>query len=165
MKFRADHVIEGISLADYGEMYFDEAFNTKMRAAVRLECELLQLKREGSRITRSVRVEPQDREIPGPVAKVLGQTHFVYVEELEMDLATGEGTFRTIPSMLADKVITAGRLRFLDEGGNARRIVEGTVDVRIFGVGSVIEHFICSDVEKSYAEAAAFTRRYVAERR
>lgn len=165
MKFHADHVIEGISVADYGAMYFEEDFNDRLCRAVRLDREMLELRRDGSRVFRRVRVEPQDREIPGPVAKVLGQSRFSYVEELEMDLATGVGTWKTIPTLFADKVTAGGSLRFVDAGGHARRVVDGEIDVRMFGIGSIVERFICSDAEKSYADAAAFTRRYLAERR
>lgn len=165
MKFHADHVIEGISLADYGNLYFDEDYNVRMCVAVRLGRELLELRREGNRIFRRVKVHPQDREIPAPVAKVLGFSHFAYVEELTMDLDSNEGSWRTIPERMADKFDTRGTLRFLDAGGHARRIVDGEIDVKIFGIGTIVEKFICSDAEKSYAAAAAFARRYVAERR
>lgn len=164
MKFHADHVIEGISLADYGNLYFEEDFNVKLCLAVRLGRELLEYRRDGNHIFRRTMVHPQDREIPSPVAKVLGQSHFSYVEELTMDLDTNQGSWRTIPTLLPDKVDTRGTLRFLDAGGNARRIVDGEIDVKVFGIGRIIEKFICADAEKSYAAAAEFARRYVAER-
>lgn len=165
MKFRAEHSFEDLSLEAYGELYFDAAFNEGLCREVRLGRDEFEMRREGSRVLRKVRVEVQDRAIPGPVAKVVGTDRFAFVEELEMDLGTGEGSWRTIPTILADRVNSRGTLRFVPDGGSVRRIVEGEVDVSIFGIGSIVERFICADAEKSYADAAAYTRRYLASRR
>lgn len=163
MKFHADHVIDGISLADYGELYFEEAFNVALCHAVKLDRKTLKFERSGSRIVRHVHVEPQGREIPAPVAKVLGHSRFAYVDELEFDLATNQGSWKILPSIFPDKVTAGGTLRFADQGGAARRIVDGSVEVRVFGIGGIVERFICADAEKSYADAAEFTRRYLRE--
>lgn len=165
MRFESNHLLTGISRPEYAELYFDEDFNAALCVAVRLGRELLSLERTGTRITRRVRVEVQDRKVPAPVAKVLGTESFAYVEELSMDLATYEGRWRTTPVVLAEKFDTRGTLRFLDEGANVRRIVDGEIDVSFFGIGAIVERFICADAEKSYAAAAEFTRRYLTERR
>lgn len=165
MKFHADHVIDGISVADYGELYFDDDFNVALCEAIALDRAKLRFERDGSRILREVSVSPRGRELPRPIAKAIGHDRFSYVERLEIDLATGQGAWQILPSIFPDKVTAGGTLRFVDEHGNARRIVDGSVEVRVFGVGSLIERFICADAEKSYADAAAFTRRWVSEHR
>lgn len=164
MRFTADHVIEGLPLAKYKELYFEDEFNVALCRAVRLARRSLKFERTGDKVVRHVHVEPEGREIPAPVAKLLGQRRFSYVEELEMDLATGEGRWRTIPTLLPEKVDARGTLRFVDAGGSARRIVHGTIDVHVFGIGSIVERFICSDAERSYADAAVFTRAFIRER-
>ncbi len=164
MKFHADHTIAGISLADYAELYFEEAFNVALCQAVKLDRKTLRFERNGSKIVRHVQVEPQGREIPAPVAKVIGTTKFSYVDALEFDLATCEGKWTIQPGIFPDKVTAGGTLRFVDQGGSARRIVDGSVEVRVFGIGSIVERFICSDAEQSYADAAAFTERYLRDR-
>lgn len=164
MKFKADHLIEGIAVEDYGRMYFEDTFNDAMCVAVKLVRTPVKMERVGSKVVRHVFVEPQGREIPAPVAKVLGHSHFSYVEELEFDFSVNAGVWRTIPTILPDKVATSGTLQFVGEAGGTRRIVNGEIVVSIFGIGGIIERFICGDAEKSYADAAAFTRLWVSER-
>lgn len=165
MKFKADHLIEGIAVERYAQMYFEDAFNDAMCVAVNLVRKPIKMERTGNKVVRHVHVEPQGREIPGPVAKLLGQSRFGYVEELEFDFGTNEGVWRTIPTILPDKVTTGGTLRFVSESNGTRRIVHGDIEVRVFGIGGIVERFICSDAEKSYADAAEFTRRWVRENR
>lgn len=165
MKFHADHVIDGISLEAYGELYFDEAFNVALCQAIALDRTTLRFERDGTRILREVDVSPRGRELPAPVAKVIGTNRFSYVEHLEVDLATHEGRWTIRPAIFSDKVKAFGTLRFVDRDGTARRVVDGTVEVSVFGIGSIVERFICADAEKSYADAAEFTRRWVREHR
>ena len=163
MKFKADHLIDGITVEQYREMYFEDAFNDAMCVAVNLIRKPIKMERSGSKIVRHVHVEPQGREIPAPVAKLLGQSRFGYVEELEFDFSLNEGVWRTIPALIPEKVTTGGTLRFVGEGSATRRIVHGDIEVRMFGIGGIVERFICSDAEKSYADAAEFSRRWVRE--
>jgi hypothetical protein len=161
VKFQADHLIDGIAVEVYREMYFQDAFNDAMCVAVNLHRRPIKMERTGSKIVRHVHVEPQGREIPGPVAKLLGQSRFGYVEELEFDFSRNEGVWKTIPTILPDKVTSGGTLRFVGEGTGTRRIVHGEIEVRMFGIGGIVERFICSDAEKSYADAAEFSRGWV----
>ncbi len=160
MKFRAEATFTDIPLADYEALYFDDAFNDEMCKAVRLERTLLKKERTGDIIVRHTRVAPIGREIPAPVAKVIGASRIEYVEELTYDFAKHTGVWQTIPQVLPDKVETKGTLAFLSTGAGCTRISEGDINVKIFGVGGIVEKVIVGDVEKSYEDAARFTREY-----
>lgn len=164
MKFVCEHVIRGISQADYEKLYFDEDFNVAMCKAVNLDRSLIKRDDDGKHLTRHVKVSPRDREVPGPVAKIVGTTKVEYVEQLDYDWGRYRGTWRSISSIMTDKVESSGTLRFEAAGDGVKRIVDGDVKVKIFGVGGVIERFIIADVEKSYEQAAEFTRRWLAEK-
>lgn len=164
MKFKVEHAFSGISLADYEKLYFDEDFNVALCKAVELDRELIEREQKGSHLRRVVRVAPRGREIPGPVAKVLGADRIEYTEHLDYDFGTYRGTWKTISSVLPDKVESGGTFAFQAAGDGVKRILEGEVKVKIFGVGGMIERFIVADVEKSYDQAAGFTRDWLAKR-
>ena len=74
---------------------------------------------------------------------------------------TGRGTWKTISSLLTDKVDTKGSIAFAERGGAVERVVDGEIKVAIFGLGSIVEKFIVADVEKSYEKAAEFTQKWI----
>jgi len=162
MRFSVEHVFRGITLAEYERLYFDEDFNVALCAAVRLSRNVKKNTRSDEAISRIVKVGP-DREIPKPVQKVLGVERIEYEEHVDYRFGTFKGRWQTIPGVLPNKVKSEGSFSFTETAGGVRRLVEGDIEVRILGVGSVIEKFIVSDVEKSYADAAAFTQRYIDE--
>ena len=161
MKLRIEHVIRGIDLPAYEELYFDEAFQVALGASVKIDRELVRLDRGPDRIVRHVRVQPE-REIPAPVAKLLGGKRLSYVEELDYAPGRYHGTWRIVPGVLADKATMGGTLDFEAVPGGVRRILAGEIGVSLFGVGGLVEKVIVSNVEKSYDDAAAFTERWLA---
>jgi hypothetical protein len=164
MKFRAEHTYEGVTFPEYEVIHFDEAFNVELAQSVKLVRTVLKFEKTPERIVRHVRVEPA-REIPGPVAKILGGNKFSYVEELEYELGKGKGRWRIVTSMMTDKIDAQGTLELVAVPGGCKRVVAGDIKVSIFGVGGIIEKFVVSDVEKSYDAAAAFTREYLKKRK
>mgnify|MGYP001583559842 CR=1 FL=1 len=160
MKFRIENRFRGITLADYEKLYFDEPFNEAMCKALGLQRTLVDRKEEGGRMRRVVRVSP-DREIPGPVQKVLGGAKIEYTEHVDYALGSGRGTWKTISSLLTDKVDSQGSIAFAERAGHVERVVDGDIKVSIFGLGGLVEKFIVADVEKSYEKAAEFTQAWI----
>jgi len=160
MNFRIEHILPGINLAGYEELYFDEPFQTALGNAVRIDRKLLRLDRGPERIVRHVRVQPQ-REIPAPVAKLLGGKRLAYTEELEYEVGRYHGTWRIVPAVLADKIAIGGTLDFEAVVGGVRRVLAGAIAVTLFGLGGLVERVVVSNVEKSYDDAAAFTARWI----
>jgi hypothetical protein len=162
MKFDIEHTF-AVSAADYEKLYFDEPFQKALCDAVKLGREVLKFERNGDKIIRHVRVAPA-RELPAPVAKVLGGKAFSYVEELEFEAGKGRGKWRTVPNIFPEKVVTDGTIEFVAVGpSSCKRIVRGEIEVKVFGIGGIIERFVGGEVEKSYGDAAAFTSKWIAE--
>jgi hypothetical protein len=82
MKFIAEHTFRGLSLADYEKLYFDEAFNIALCKAVNLDRTVVKREEKDGHLSRAVRVSPRDREIPGPLVKVLGSSRIEYTEHV-----------------------------------------------------------------------------------
>jgi hypothetical protein len=164
MKFLIEHTFQGITRPEYEELYFDEPFAIATCKAVNLGRTLLRLDRTPERIVRHVRVEPA-REIPAPVAKVLGGGSFAYVEEMDYAVGKYNATWRTIPSLMPDKVQSTGTMEIQEVPGGVKRVVKGEIKVSIFGIGGMVEKFVVAEVEKSYGDAADFTTKWIAEKK
>jgi hypothetical protein len=160
MKFRAEHEFQGISLADYEKLYFDEEFNEALCRAVNLDRTLQNREEKGGVLERAVKVGP-DREVPKPVAKVIGADRIEYTEHLKYGWGSYQGTWYTVSSIMSDKVDSRGTFGFEELPDGVLRWIEGEIKVKIFGVGKVVEKFIVSDIERSYANAAAFTQKWI----
>ncbi len=123
--------------------------------------DLIRCEEEKGGISRVVEVEPYVAELPGPIKKVLGDT-IRYREEGHLDRTKNCYELRVIPSRLADKILVSGR-QFTEPlpGGRCRRIFEATVEVKVFGIGGMIERNIAGDLRKSYDIGARFTQNYM----
>jgi len=162
MRFDVTHKIAGIDVAGFERLYFDEAFNEALCQAVGLKRRLIRLTTEGGNIVREVQITPE-REIPAPVAKILGGEAIAYTETIQYTLGSGRGRWQTQSSVLTDKITSDGEIFIRKAAGNdVERQVTGHVTVRIFGLGGIIERFIVADVEKSYEQAAQFSQKYLA---
>ncbi len=160
MKFRVEHTFEGIDLPAYEQLYFDEEFNAALCAATSLDRTLVSRKLEGNTLRRVSRIVPH-RAVPAPIAKVLGGAQLSYVEHVEYELESYVAHWHIEPSFLADKIETYGVYRFCEARGGVTRVVDGIINVAIFGLGGLIERFVVADIEKSYEVAAEFTRRWL----
>jgi hypothetical protein len=163
MKFRIEHVFAGIDLASYEQLYFDEPFNIGMCQATKLGRDVVKRDSTAKHLSRVVRVTPE-RDIPAPVAKVLGGSRIEYVENIEYDWGSNRGTWRTDSSILSDKIACGGTLGFEARSNGVLRWLEGEIKVKIFGIGGIVERFVVADIEKSYEQATAFMRKWIVEK-
>lgn len=162
MKFRVEHSFE-IDPAAYEKLYFDEPFNEALCEAVDLERHLVKLDESDGKLVREVRVSPRGRQIPGPVAKLLGGKRIEYLERIQYTMGSMSGTWDSESSLMSDKIDSRGTFAFEGADGRTRRVVEGEIKVKIFGLGKTIEQFIVDDVKKSYDAAAEFTTKWLAK--
>jgi hypothetical protein len=163
VRFAIEHRFEGVDADAYAALFFDEEFSAALGRELRLGRELLALDRDGARIVRRVRCEP-NQDPDQPEGKALGASRASFVEEIEYDTRAHRGTWRTIPNIFGDRLRTSGTLEVTAAGGGVTRIVRGEVDVRLFGLGRLVEKRLIAEIEKSYARAAAFTTSWLSTR-
>jgi hypothetical protein len=161
MEFKVQHLIKGVTLESYEALYFDEAFNKALCEEVKLHRVLRSLNIDEGVLKRVVQVGPE-REIPAPVAKILGADRISYTEHVEYRLGSGKGTWKTVSAVMTDKVESAGTFSFVQTPQGVMRTVEGFVKVKIFAVGGMVEKFIAADVERGYEQAAEYTHQWIA---
>jgi hypothetical protein len=160
MEFTAQHSIAQVGLPDFEALYFDESMGEALCASVRLQRQLISRRVDAGVLHRAVRVCPQ-REIPKPLARILGKSQLAYTEHVTYPIGSMAGTWHLTFEILADKLRCAGTFCFAADGPNVVRTVQGTVEVKIFGVGALAERLIVAEVQRGYADAAAFTQAYL----
>jgi hypothetical protein len=162
MRLAIEHVFSGVDCDAYERLYFDEAFNEALGGVLRLGRQVLHFERTSERIVRHVCYDAQ-HDPSSPAGQAFGSSRASYVEELDYDVRTHRGNWRTIPSRFADRMTSAGTIELCGAPGGTRRTVRGEVKVSLFGFGRLVERMIVAEIEKSYATSSKFTAEWIAQ--
>ena len=146
------------------ELYFSEEFAQAMymKGLGFTRCDHLDMtKADDGRIHRKLRLCPA-MNAPKPVQKVLGDTQ-QYDEVGTYDPALQTWSYEVIPATMASKVKTIGKMAVQSVADNKCTVVfEVTFDVKIFGVGKVIERFMASQFDDSLEKQKHFMDNWIA---
>lgn len=164
--FRAEHVFNCSEATFWDKIFFDDEYNRRQFTDV-LHFSLwkeIERRDEGERIVRRVQAAPPLGELPGPLKAVIGESAG-YEEHGVFDKQKRRYTVKVVPNKLADKLNIEIAMWTEPAGENRlRRIAEGTVVAKIFGVGGMLEKKMISDLERSYEKSAAFTNQFIQEK-
>jgi uncharacterized protein DUF2505 len=163
MQLSIEHVFEGIDVAAYEALYFDEDFNEALGHELRLGRKLLRLDRSGAHIVRHIYFEPAHK--PGAAVNEAFTSKAGFLEELDYDVHARRGTWRTVPNQWADRVKSTGTIEFAPASSGMRRTVRGEVKFTLFGFGKIVERMIVAEIDKNYTATTAFTRAWLARPR
>jgi Protein of unknown function (DUF2505) len=120
---------------------------------------VLELDRSSAIWKRRVQIDPPLTGLPGPVAKLIGDS-FSYVEEGSYDPKAQRYTFKVTPSTAADKTKTTGESWVEVTGGKSVLCTRLSVEVKIFMVGGMVEDKIMKDFRGSFETAAPFINAF-----
>ncbi len=162
--FKVDHRFPISAEAYWDTLFFDEAFNKKFYLEElgfeRYEISDEVTEADGSR-RRTIESKPKS-DMPGAVKKIIGDD-LVYLERGRFDAKTKRYIFDIEVPRFKDKVQIKGAFWVEPDGDEAcRRICEMSVEVKMFGVGGLIEGFIERQTIESYDQAAQYTLRTLA---
>lgn len=164
MKLFIDQIFTGTHLDHFEETYFSEEFNTAIAREIGLKERKLVDKRvdDDGKVHRRVRMVPAI-ELPGPIRKIVGDREISYDEVSVFDPSTHSVRYQ-IESAAQDRVSVGGEIQFTEESGSGvRRVIDGEIQVKVFGLGTVIERFIESETQKSYARISNFMQTWLDE--
>jgi hypothetical protein len=165
MKITISHEFAVDAETFWARCFLDESFNRALYVdSLRFPVyEVLEGREEGGLVHRKVRVAPK-ADAPAAVEKMLGGA-FSYIEQGTLDRAANAYRFKVLPSTLADKIRAEGVFRLEKTGAKSvRRLVEMTIEVKVFGIGGLAEGFVSRAMQDTYGKAAEYTARYIAER-
>jgi len=150
----------------WDKLFFDEGYNRRLylEALKFHDWKVEKHEDHGTEVQRAINVAPRLGDLPGPMKKLLGD-NIRYTEAGVYDKARRRYKITIIPSALAGKLLVSGELYTEPEAENrCRRVFEATVEVKVFGLGGMMEKRFVSDLEKSYAVGAKFTNQYAEEK-
>ena len=151
--------------------FWNHLFTTEMEAVIReggnLDEYYAEVTEEPTILHRRVRTLPR-LNLPAALKKVVGGDSLGYIEEQKVPKdGKMEYEWESIPDQanLAKKSYTGGTFKVEPLGDDrCRRTIEGEVNVKIFGVGTLAEKYIVSEMEKTYHNVAKAQEKYVKEK-
>ena len=156
MKLYCEHEIP-LPADDFWGVIHAPHYETKCAEAIGLEAyEELDRREEPDVIYRKIRVET---ELPEPLAslvrRVAGNVAPGYVEEQWRSRSKREVRWRITPKVMADRTRIEGVVRVEPKGAKrCLRILDGVVEVKVFGVGGLIERAGVAMVTDAYGKSA-----------
>jgi hypothetical protein len=166
LKFTIRNVFETDVDTFWNRVFFDDEYNRRLYmdalAFKRFEV-LSQTGGPGETRTRTMVTEPKT-EAPAVVQKLVGGS-FSYTEQGSWDPRTKIWTYAITTSKLSDKVKVGGRY-WCEPLGDKRleRVCEIELEVKVFGVGGVIEQFMEKTTRESYEDTTRFTNAFIREK-
>jgi hypothetical protein len=147
--------------------FWDTFLNTEYNREMFLEhmnfarWDLVEIAKTDDFVDRVVEVEPYVGQLPAAVRRAVGE-RIAYREEGRLDRKKNTYKLRVIPGIFPGKVHVTGKqyTRPVSEH-RCTRIFEADVEVKVFGIGHLIEKQIASDMRKSYESGASFTQNYM----
>lgn len=107
-----------------------------------------------------MRVTPK-LNLPAAVSKLLGPK-LAYTEKGVFDTPSGRWTFDTILSVLAERIRLGGAVTVRPDGeDHCMRVTELWVDVKIFGVGGLVERAAEGNLRDGWAKSARWTNGWL----
>lgn len=144
----------------FWEMYWDPAFDEALRRDAAVRRDVLEERTEGTVSIRRLRFTPE-RELPGPVASLIGTNKLVYEQENRWDSSSGTMDWKVIPTFLPGKLDAGGQFRVRAIPGGCEQVVEGDITVNVRFIGGQIEKSVVAEVERSYEKTAATCREWL----
>ncbi len=143
------------------ECMLNRAYNEELYRSLGFPAfEWLELRDNGATRFRKIRVVPSSGQLPAVVQKIVGEG-MAYIEEGTFDVATMRFDFRVVPTVLADKADIRGSIWCTARPGGVVRHARFDAQIKVFGIGSIIEEKMLENYKRSFDSAAAFTRGYL----
>jgi hypothetical protein len=165
LQVRISHV-HNCNEETFWKLFFDDEYNQRLfKGALGFpRFEQLEFEETDSEIRRVTSVVPAVGDLPRALKKLVGDG-FAYEEHGVFDKRTKRFSINVLTSRMADRITFRGVL-FTEPMSerSSRRLYEGTVEARIFGVGGLLEKRLAADLEARYADSARFTNEYIAEK-
>jgi hypothetical protein len=163
---RIEHTYEVSEDTFWNEFFLDEEYNRRLYLeALKFHAYAVSKQDEsGDEVRRTLEVTPKLGDLPGPMKKVLGD-NMSYREEGVYDRGKRRYRVNIVPASLAGKIKVTGEMYTEPLGEKqCRRVFEANVEVKVLGLGKMMEKRIITDLEKSYAVGARFTNEYAKEK-
>jgi len=162
---RIEHTYDCSADTFWNRIFLDDGYNQKLfLEELHFESwRVLRSEERGAEIHRVVEGVPQLGDLPATLKRLLSEGAS-YQERGVVDRTGQRYRLEVTPRSLSSKLSISGELFTTALGERScRRTYVARVEARVFGVGGLIEDRLLNDIERSYAKAAVFTNRWIAE--
>jgi hypothetical protein len=163
---RIEHIYEVSEDTFWERLFLDEEYNRRMYVeGLKFESYAVVEQEESTdEVKRTLDVTPRLGDLPGAMKKVLGD-NLSYLEKGVYDKSKRRYRVDIVPSTLSSKIRVSGELYTEPVGDKqCRRIFEARVEVKVLGLGKMMEKRIIDDLQKGYSRGARFTNEYAKEK-
>jgi hypothetical protein len=161
MQFSVELFAKGATFDRVRDLYFSREFDDAVAQAANL-VERRQTERavnpDGTERTR-IRIVPRVA-LPAPILKLLkGQT--IHYDEITVFDPKARRATLSIRSIAGRAVQVNGAVDFIEEPSGVRLRFAGDAQVKIFGIGSMIERYLVSEVKARYSQVEPVLQRFI----
>lgn len=161
MQFSVELFAKGATFDRVRDLYFSPEFDAAVAQAANLVSRK-QTERtvniDGTERTR-IRIVPRVA-LPAPILKLLKGQPIHYDEITVFDPKARRATL-SIRSIAGKAVQVNGAVDFIEEPAGVRLRFAGDAHVKIFGLGSMIERYLVSEVKTRYSQVEPVLQRFV----
>jgi hypothetical protein len=153
--------------ATFWELFLDKEFNERLyKDGLGFpEWQIVEQVETDAEVRRTTKGKPKLKNIPGPVAKILGDS-FGYTETGSMDKKTKVWRYKLTPTVLADKIRQEGTLKIQPAGDNkVKRVVDLVIEAKVFGIGGMLESTTEKQLRDGWDTSAAFMNKWIADKK
>jgi len=149
----------------FWKVFLDKEFNEKLykEGLGFPEFSIVEQTETDSEIRRKTAGKPKMSNVPGPVAKLMGDS-FRYTELGSMDKKNKVWKYKLTPSVMADKIRQEGTVKLQPSGpGKVKRVVELIIEAKVFGIGGMIESSTDKSLREGWDTSARFMNKWLEE--
>lgn len=153
--------------ATFWKIFLDEDFNQVLhrKQLGYARYDIVENNETSTQQIRKVRAT-STMELPQPLLRVLGSRNFGFTEEGTLDKGTGIWKFKSVPTIMADRIRHEGSIRVEPAGaGKVRRCCEITFEARILLIGGLFESIFEKSVRDNWGKSAIFMNEWIREGR
>lgn len=150
MKFAIEQIYQRVDLDRFVATYFSEEFNNSILADIGMQQrQLIEHQTTSEGFAELIRWVPTF-QLPKKLAKLAGTSEVSYHERSTYNPATGLLSF-TIEHPFQKRLAVTGTIDFADHPQGVRQRVTTEVRLSVFGIRTIVERLIESELKKSYA--------------
>lgn len=142
----------------FWDMYWHESYLRQVYEGARRE--VIALSDEDGITTRRVRFRP-DRELPGPLVRLMRGSPLVYEEEIRWERAASRVSWEVVPNLPSGLFTAKGVFEVRPTATGCEQVIDGDIELRVRVIGRRVEKGVIREVTKSWARTAEIGRRWL----
>lgn len=163
MELRYIHTFPELSVDEFEDLLEDNEFNQELEKLPNVGKRTLLEQKDLGGGKRHTIVRYEAKAVPEQAQKYIGGEPIGWIEECDFNRRSHTHYFKLIPTRLRDRVDCCGhyKLEPLSPKGGTKRTVVMNINVKMFGLGSIVERTAKPFLEANARAEERITREYI----